>query len=110
RLGYFQLVLLICLALPFVQRWRPLAPDPLVKITSGRPLGAEMLPDAAPRTRALPLAETMLGITVIGILARSLWLALGFWTLYRYRRTSSAFASCPPSIAQARQRLGIQAE
>jgi TonB family protein len=110
RLGYFQLVLVICLTLPFVQPWRPLALDQVVNVTPGRLLSAEMLQDGAPRTRALPLAETILGIAVIGLLARSLWLALGFWTLYRYRRTSTAFASCPPSIAQAQQRLGIRAE
>ncbi|MCU1273044.1 MAG: TonB family protein [Bryobacterales bacterium] len=110
KLGYFQLVLVICLALPFVQPWRPLALHEVVNVTPGRPLAAEMLQDAAPRTRALPLAETILVIAVLGILARSLWLTLGFWTLYRYRRTSSAFESCPPSVAQAQQRLGIRAE
>lgn len=110
RLGYFQLVLVICLALPFVQPWRPLALDQIENVTPGRLPSAEMLQDAAPRTGALPLAETILAIAAIGFLARSLWLALGFWTLHRYRRTSTAFGSCPPSISQAQQRLGIRAE
>jgi TonB family protein len=110
RLGYFQLVLVICVALPFVQPWRPLALDQGVNVTPGRLLSAERLPDAAPRMRALPPAETILVIMALGIVARSLWLALGFWTLYRYRRTSFAFEWCPPSIARAQQRLGIRAE
>lgn len=110
RLGYFQLVLVICLALPFVQPWRPLALHEVISVTSGRLPGSEMLQDTAPRTRALPLAETILVIAAMGILARSLWLTLGFWTLYRYRRTSSAFESCPPSVAHAQQHLGIRAE
>ena len=57
RLGYFQLVLLICLALPFVQPWRPLALDQVVNVTPGRLLSREMLQDGAPRTRALPASS-----------------------------------------------------
>src|ERR1700730_3613240 len=110
RLGYFQLVLVICLALPVIQPWTPRALDEVVNVTRGKPLALEMLQDAAPRTRALPLAEVILVIAAVGILVRSLWLALGFWTLHRYRRTSYAFESCPPSVEHAQQRLGIQAE
>jgi beta-lactamase regulating signal transducer with metallopeptidase domain len=63
-----------------------------------------------PASRPCPLAETILLFAGAGIDVRSLWLMLGFWTLRRYRRTSTAFDPLPPAVAEAQKHLAISAD
>ena len=112
KLGYFQIVLLVCLALPFLQLWKPPAAPLAPATTNIRPgvVASHLVPGEPARSRPFPLAETVLLVTAAGIAVRSLWLMLGFWTLRRYRRTSTAFSPLPPAVAEVQRRLAVSAE
>ncbi len=112
KLGYFQAVLLVCLALPFLQSWKPPAAGPARAAASARPafVAGRAAPREPDRTRPFPLDAAILLLAGAGIVARSLWLMLGFWTLRRYRRTSTAFNPLPPAVAEVQRHLSIPAE
>ena len=112
RLGYFQIVLLVCLALPFLQSWKPPA-TARARVTtnvSRNFVASRVDAGEPPASRPFPRAETVLLFTGAGIAVRSLWLILGFWTLRRYRRTSIAFDPLPQAAAEAQKCLTIPAE
>jgi TonB family protein len=113
RLGYFQLLLIICLGLPLLQPWKqqPAAGPSIQTFARTSTLSAHRIdPDELPQSGSFSLAEAALLLVAAGIAVRSIWLGLGFWTLRYYRRTSSALDPLPPAVGRVQQHLSIPAE
>src|SRR5262252_8422702 len=72
RLWYWQLTLLVCLALPIVRPWRHEVIMGVVSISL-----AVVRPVTSPRHRTIPLQEAPLWLLAMGVVARSGWLTVG---------------------------------
>ena len=84
RLLYWQVALAACMALPLVRPWTQEVTGGDVSVTTvavARATGAPAGFHVTPR-------EAVLWLIAIGIGARVLWLAIGFWRLRCYRRRS----------------------
>jgi TonB family protein len=85
RLLYWQLLLVACLALPWLRPWH----TEVIAVVSPpvAPAQATMLIGAsAPAQTALPVVEIALWLLAAGVAARLIWLAIGLLKLARYRR------------------------
>jgi TonB family protein len=89
RLLYWQAVLIACLALPLVRPWKHGV------VTTADSVSAVTIMRSAhvPGSRGIPVQPVVLGLLAAGILARGIWLAVGFGRLRRYRRSSRRLAS-----------------
>ena len=88
RLLYWQAVLIASLLLPLVGPWKhPSAPEGSVSAIT------ILQSTAAPAHRTFPLEASIGVLLLAGILARAVWLAVGFRRLRRYRRQSQPFDS-----------------
>jgi TonB family protein len=86
---YWQLALLACLALPLLRPWKQ---DVIAGDVSVSTLAFVRPVDAAHR-HTIPVREAALWLLVAGALARSGFLAAGFWRLRQYRRHSRPFTT-----------------
>ena len=92
RLHYWQFVLVVCLAMPFVGSWE----QPVVVITRLAHTAPAQVRIAAPVvTPGLPWMDLLLWVICAGITVRVIWLIAGFLRLARYRRHSIPLV--PPS-------------
>ncbi len=104
-LAYWQGLLVICLALPVLQPWRPPAADSAVAMGTvsisfqGVPAGAAGL-----KTYLYPL---IVGVLLAGMLARLAWLALGVRRLRAIRRAAVAFDPLPDGVRELESRLCV---
>lgn len=114
RLACFQSALLLCLCLPFVQPWNTSSlPLRVWAAFPSQSIAAPPLPNPsqiAHGWHSLSIPETIPFILVFGMLARALWILLGFCTLYRYRRTSRPSGPPPEAALHFMDRWGIRAE
>src|SRR5579863_1760407 len=111
KLAYLQSLLLICLLLPLVEPWRAREYQSPVAITGRSPqlAAARVYRSDTPPPRPFPVADAVLLILAGGTAVRFLWLALGCWSLRRYRAASSGSDRVAGAVRAAQQRLGIRA-
>ncbi len=102
RLAYWQLLLAACLLLPAIRPWQRNVVAETVTMTSRVIAVAE---SGAPAARTLSPVEIALGVLVLGVAARLVWLGSGFWKLRRYRRRSQAFSAALPWPSRAELRI-----
>jgi TonB family protein len=87
RLAYWHILLAACLLLPVLT---PRKQEMIVVSTPAATPAATLTPlPAAPR-RAIPRSQLAFGLIAAGIVARLVWLGVGFWKLRRYRLNSQA--------------------
>jgi len=101
RLAYWQGLLALCLFLPLLQPWRQEVLAPSGSVMSSVTLSA---PAAAAASTSLPLAEIVLLLLCAGIVVRAVWMLLGLWRLWLYRRQAQRIEEVPQAVAEA-QRL-----
>jgi TonB family protein len=87
RLLYWQLTLVMCLALPLLRPWKQQVVGGDVAVSTV----AIVQPASSPITHGLAFPELALWILGAGALGRLLWLAAGFWRLRQYRQQSRPF-------------------
>lgn len=92
RWACFESVLVLCVCLPFLQTSRPrtaMIPAPASWVGESFSL-ARNLETARTAHSGFPLspARVIALLLVMGMAVRAAWLLLGFWQLYRLRRTS----------------------
>ena len=103
RLRCLQLVLALCLALPFAQPWR--APQPNGSVTISTVLLTQGPPSAPePQFRLPSVAEVVLAIVAAGILVRLAIIALGMLRLRRYIERARFL---PQALASEKERVGV---
>ncbi len=101
RLAYWQGLMILCLALPLLQPWRP----EMLGISSA-PLSSVTFDASAAAPRGLPFAEIVLLVIAAGITIRIFWIALGLIRLWAYRRDAQRLESLPSAIEEAEQLAG----
>ena len=89
RLLYWQIALLACLTLPWLQPWKREVATGIVTVSSV----AVVRPGAATAHHEIPIRELLLYLLAVGIVAKAGWLAAGFWRLRQYRRHSRPWGS-----------------
>ena len=108
-LRYWQAVLLLLLAAPWIQPWQPVAAAPAADLTpiSGMEQAVESGDgvSVAGRVIALPAARwrvdpwtLALGLLAAGVIVRVGWIGLGLLRLARLARTAARIA--PPAVAR----------
>lgn len=109
KLIFWQIVLIFCLALPLVQRWRsePVPQDATVTFSSGP---AYAIQNSAPPSRPIPWLEIGVGLLVLGAVCRLAWLGVGLARMRGYRRTATPLDPQPADIRDACVRLGVWAD
>ena len=105
RVISWQLLMAACLALPFIQPWLAAYNSSDIQIIMGPPMAADSGHHSS--GFAVPWATIALAIIAAGILVRFGTLAVGFWRLRRYRRTSTFV---PGAFAGLQQRFGVFAD
>jgi TonB family protein len=118
RIALWRLLLVLCLALPFVApvpatRQRPAAPPAFAHATdaaAGGDLASVAVASAQRVARALPEvpAFTVGALLAAGAVSRLAWLAAGVWSLRRLRRTAFAPRESA-AFAWAAARVGVSA-
>jgi TonB family protein len=110
---YWQLLLLVCLAVPFLQSWqRPIIGPPIneantfIAIENPVVTGTAVLTNVEP---AKPIQWRIIPLVLAGgVVLRLLWLAIGFFRLGFFRRKSHLFVE-EHSVIQAMQwRTGVR--
>jgi beta-lactamase regulating signal transducer with metallopeptidase domain len=126
RLVYLRALLVACVALPLLQPWLPVTS---AEATFARPadvLNDHRLQDAstatdrtAPALAPAPSPSLMngrrLGVALVtlyfgGVMLRVGWLAVGLWSLSRFRRSSMPLEPRPASVLEAVELVGVDAE
>ena len=101
RLFYWQLLLVACLALPWVRPWH----SETITVATGPALTAPFATHAttiAPMRPVMPpVTEVALWLLAAGVAVRLAWLAVGLLKLARYRRKGRAMPLPPEWIATA---------
>ena len=105
RVISWQLLMVVCLALPAIQPWLAAHNDSSIQITVGPTMAADLGHQSS--GFAIPWAAIVLAIIAIGILIRFGALTVGFWRLGRYRRNSRFV---PGAFADLQRRLGAFAD
>jgi len=91
QVAFYHFILLICVALPFVEPWH----HPLLIANGAVQSGVNLLPKIS--------WLTCLGwIFAAGMLVKLCWLAGGFLQIHRYRASATRIFPIPESIRQAR--------
>jgi TonB family protein len=111
-LAYWRILLLACLALPFVQPWTIVeVPVATATVETGGNVSApsEALVSTHPPAAARQPGERLLFVLALGIGARLIWLAIGAYGLWRLRRDSVPLDAPPDPINRARARIPVHA-
>jgi TonB family protein len=85
RLAYWHILLTVCLLLPLMA---PRKQEVIYVSTPTAPPAATPVPLPVAPKRAIPRSELAFGLLAAGIVARMIWLGVGFWRLRRYRLNS----------------------
>jgi TonB family protein len=110
-LAYWRALLLACVLLPFCQPWQTMAVAPIEQAALST-RGADGVSVLAAGSQAAsssgwPSTDNLILLVVVaGIVARTLWLALGAFALGRIRREASPLDPLPDTIKLAQQRVG----
>ena len=114
-LAYWRALLLACVLLPFCQPWQTMAVAPIEQAALST-RGADGVSVLAAGSQAAsssgwPSTDNLILLVVVaGIVARTLWLALGAFALGRIRREASPLDPLPDTIKLAQQRVGACAD
>ena len=85
RLIYWHILLAACLLLPLLRPWRSEVVGGDVQVT----MTMLALAPATPTTRHIPWTEIGLAVLAAGIVARLVWLAIGYARLQGYRKRAA---------------------
>ncbi len=114
-LAYWRVLLIACVLLPFCQPWQTMAVAPIEQAALSAP-GADGLSvvlavgSQAASASGWPSSDNLILLVVVaGIVARTLWLAIGAFALGRIRREASPLDPLPDTIKLAQQRVGARA-
>jgi TonB family protein len=92
RLLYWQVLLIACLALPWVRPWR----SEVIALSDAsaviKQVATPLVVSAPQRSMMPPIASIVLSLLAAGTAIRLIWLALGLLKLARYRRHGRALA------------------
>ena len=96
--AFWRALLVVCLALPFIQPWRPAPMTPAPSIGTGAVAGPSLVADvragrSVPFTAGYDLAAATRNVLVAGIVVRLAWLSMGLLRLRRMRRRATDHAS-----------------
>ena len=106
---YWQILLLACIFLPFLQRWDHPALDPVISGNGTVAVSAPYL--AVPMNLKSPMQfpwEVIGIILAAGIVLRLAWLMLGFLRLHLFQRKSRMFLEDQASIRDMQWRTGVR--
>jgi TonB family protein len=102
QLAYCHLALVVCLALPWLQRWR----HPVIVVERGGPplSHAAPVPPRDPRPSPAPIPWQRIAVWTLaaGAAGRLCWILAGLWQIRRYRIDSTPLYPAPASVAAAR--------
>jgi TonB family protein len=113
-LAYWRALLSACVLLPFCQPWQTMAAATIGQAALSVP-GADGRSVFAVGSRAASASagpssdHLILLVVVAGIVARTLWLAIGALALARIRREASPLDPLPDTIKLAQERVGARA-
>lgn len=113
-LAYWRALLIACVLLPFCQPWQTVSVAPIEPAALSVP-GSDGMSVLAGGSRAAsasgwPSTDNLILLVVAaGIVARTLWLAMGAFALGRIRREASPLDPLPDTIKLAQERVGARA-
>jgi len=113
-LAYWRALLIACVLLPFCQPWQTITVAPTAQAALSAPDadGRSVLavgPQAALASGWPSTDNLILLLVAAGIVARTLWLAIGALALGRIRREASPLDPLPDTIKLAQERVGARA-
>lgn len=109
RLIFWQLVLVLAVALPVLQPWQ--TPPPMATGNVGISTGPVVIRGSAPAPMfPWTTTEAVAGILIAGAILRLLWLAAGVIRLESYRRTTERIRPIPAEFEHLARQLGVRAE
>lgn len=109
QLIFWHMLLIVCVALPMVQPWRPQPIDMSSNISiSTGPLEVKPVDPNAPH-QWTPI-EIALAVLICGAFLRLLWLSVGLFRLRRYRRAAEPLLPLPDEARRMIGRLGVHAD
>ena len=97
--AFWRALLAVCLALPFIQPWRPATTaSPAANVVAGPVSGLSVIAGASgagsvPSTVGVDLAAAARNLLVAGIVVRLAWLSMGLLRLRRMRRRAADHAT-----------------
>ena len=107
QLLYCQLLLAMCVALPFLQPWQsPAVPD------GGKHSDRAVLvaaPDVLQAGPAVPFERIILWVVAAGIIVRFCWFFAGLCQIRRYRLAAISLETLPDSVVFARKLINCDA-
>ena len=106
-LAYWQGLLVICLALPLLEPWRPPAVDS--SIAEGTVSISFQAVQAGTSDLHAWLYPLIAGVLLAGMLVRLAWLALGLGRLRAIHRAAQAFDPLPDGVRELELRLRVSA-
>ena len=126
RLVYLRVLLVACVALPLLQPWLPVTAAEATFARSADVLKDHRLqgtstatdvtvPALAPAPPPSAVNGRRLGGVLVtlyrgGVMLRLGWLAVGLWSLSRFRRSSMSLEPRPASVSEAVELVGADAE
>ena len=126
RLVYLRALLVACVALPLLQPWLPVTSAEATFVRPADVLKDHRLQDAStatdlavPTPAPAPPPSLMngrrLGVVLVtlycgGVMLRVGWLAVGLWSLSRFRRSSMPLEPRPASVLEAVELVGVDAK
>jgi TonB family protein len=108
RYAYFRVLLLVCLALPWLQARQPItygATDTFTTVL----IGAAAPADVATATASVSWPAALLAIIAIGMCARAVWIGIGLIRL-SHLRTAGRVLPCHDDELELQHMLGTRAE
>jgi TonB family protein len=111
-LAFWRLLLIVCLALPFCQPWKLIAPEPpTMAVVNATPIEESTadIVTSAPERSAWTTANLVLIVLASGIAIRALWLAIGAYGLRSLRRAAWPLEPLPDSVRSAQKRIATRA-
>ncbi|HEX4170063.1 MAG TPA: M56 family metallopeptidase [Bryobacteraceae bacterium] len=109
RLACFQLILVTCLVLPFLQIWNT-RPEPRygwVSFPTGAIATVRTAISPLEASHPFPWRGAVTFVLATGIGGRLIWIMLGLWSLRRYRRRFRGSVSIPPIGIPVRAQIFI---
>jgi TonB family protein len=108
-LTYWQILLMACICLPFLQRWDRPVLGPAISGNGSVSVGAPYLAVPMSLNPPMQLPWEILGIILAaGIVLKLAWLMLGFLRLHLFQRRSRMFLEEHASVQDMQWRTGVR--